>query len=279
MFDGGTVPCRRYHAGMNKQRIYVHVVGFSDVERHALNTVFRLSEERDLAYAPWVPLSAPGTAAGTALAEVVLVDGTSAEAVLLHAKTTPPGQRLIWVGSHAPEHAWRVLSRPIHWASVLNDLDAVFAARQADSGFLDLDVTMPGPLEAVAGVMQRRALFVGVAGQDAATLGALLTEAGVEEAERADSTESALEAMSRNRYLCGVFDLDDPQVDTWQLARHFAEQNPSAMTMGISQHAGPLAPWLNRRRVRRDTRLTGISALVGRPLDVAELRRWLELLR
>ena len=42
---------------MLNQRIYVSVVGFSDVERHALNTIFRLSEERDVSYAPWVPLS------------------------------------------------------------------------------------------------------------------------------------------------------------------------------------------------------------------------------
>ena len=66
---------------MDKQRIYVHVVGFSDVERHALNTVFRLSEERELAYAPWAPLSAPGVQPSNFLAEVILVDGASAEAV------------------------------------------------------------------------------------------------------------------------------------------------------------------------------------------------------
>ena len=45
---------------MLNQRIYVSVVGFSDVERHALNTIFRLSEDRDVSYAPWVPLVAPG---------------------------------------------------------------------------------------------------------------------------------------------------------------------------------------------------------------------------
>jgi CheY-like chemotaxis protein len=263
---------------MDKERIYVHVVGFSDTERHALNTVFRLSEERELAYAPWVPLSAPGTQPNNALAEVILVDGASAEAVLLHAKSTPPGQRLIWVGSHAPGHAWRVLSRPIQWANVLNDLDAVFAARQADSGFLDLDVTVPGPLEVAAGTVQKRAVIVGTSQAEQAGLLTLLAEAGVTEVDRVDSTETALEAMTRHRYTCGVFDLDEHQVDTWQLAHHFSLHNPNALTMGISQHAGPLAPWLNRRRVRRDTQRTGITALVGRPLQDTELRRWIELL-
>ena len=107
---------------MQKQRVLVSVVGFSDVERHALNTVFRLSQSRDLSYAPYVPLSAPGVAAPKGVSEVALVDGDSAEAVLSHAKEMPTGQRLIWVGKDAPEHAWRVMDRPIDWAAVLHDL-------------------------------------------------------------------------------------------------------------------------------------------------------------
>lgn len=263
---------------MHKQRIYVHVVGFSDVERHALNTVFRLSEERQLAYALWMPLTAPGTPPNTVQAEVVLVDGDSAEAVLLHAKQTPPGQRLIWVGNGPPPHAWRVLQRPIQWASVLNDLDAVYAARQVDSGFLDLDITLPGPLEAEGASPLKRALIVGVTAPERQRLVELLAKYGIHEVDRADSTEGALEYLARHRYSCGVFDLDEHHVDTWQLAQHFSQQNPHALTMGISEHAGPLAPWLNRRRVRRDTERTGINALVGRPLPEAEVQRWFELL-
>lgn len=263
---------------MHKQRIYVHVVGFSDVERHALNTVFRLSEERELAYALWMPLTAPGTHPNTALAEVVLVDGDSAEAVLLHAKQTPPGQRLIWVGNNPPPHAWRTVQRPIQWANVLNELDAVYAARQVDSGFLDLDVTLPGPLEVDGAVVHKRALIVGATVPERQRLSDLLERYGITDVDRADSTESALELMARHRYCCGVFDLDEHHVDTWQLAQHFAQHNQSALTMGVSEHAGPLAPWLNRRRVRRDTERTGINALVGRPLPEAEVQRWFELL-
>ena len=163
---------------MQKQRIFVGVVGFSDVERHALNTVFRLSETRELSYAPWVPLVAPGAKPPAMNAEVMLVDGESAEAVLSHAKGLPTGQRLIWVGPGAPAHAWRVLDRPIQWASVLNDLDAVYAARQADSGLLDLDVTRPAPLDLELESSPepvRRALLVGLNGQERLTLRAGLT--------------------------------------------------------------------------------------------------------
>ena len=264
---------------MEKDRIYVEVVGFSDVERHALNTVFRLSEERDLAYAPWAPLVAPGTPVHGAYAEVTLVDGQCAEAVLLHAKVPPQGQRLIWVGPHAPVHAWRVVNRPIQWAELLNDLDAVFAARQADSGFLDLDVTLPGPLDDVIGApATRRALLVGSPESERAVLRTLLSAQRIVDIDTAQTTETALELMTRHRHVCGVFDLDDHHVDTWQLARPFSQQNTQALTMGISQHAGPLAPWLNRHRVRRDTERTGINALVARPLEESQLRRWIELL-
>jgi CheY-like chemotaxis protein len=106
----------------------------------------------------------------------------------------------------------------------------------------------------------------------------LLERQGITEVDRADSTEAALEHISRHRYSCGVFDLDEHHVDSWQLAQHFAQHNQNALTMGISEHAGPLAPWLNRRRVRRDTERTGINALVGRPLPEAEVQRWFELL-
>lgn len=262
---------------MVKQRIHVQVVGFSDVERHALNTVFRLSEERELSYAPWVPLTAPGAPAPTRLAEVVLVDGDAAEAVLSHARETPQGQRLIWVGPQAPAHAWRVLQRPIQWAAMLNDLDAVFAARQLDSGFLDLDVTQPGALEADSTPPNRRALIVGAAAERR-PIKVWLQGVGVSEVDEADSTEVALECIGRHRYACGVFDLDEHHVDTWQLARLFAQHNANALTVGVSEHADPLAPWLNRRRLKRDTERTGIRALVGRPLQEAQWRRWLELL-
>jgi len=267
---------------MQKQRIYVGVVGFSDVERHALNTVFRLSETRELSYAPWVPLVAPGAKPPAVGAEVMLVDGESAEAVLSHAKVMPTGQRLIWVGPGAPAHAWRVLDRPIQWASVLHDLDAVYAARQADSGFLDLDVTRPAPLDMdleTSPEPVRRALLVGLSGQDRLILRAQLTAMAVPEIDEVDNTEGTMDLMRRHPYCCGVFNLDNPHLDAWSLARYFGQGNPQAMSMGISEHAGPLAAWWRRRRVRHDTERTGINALLGRPLQTTELMQTLERLR
>lgn len=263
---------------MVKQRIYVSVVGFSDVERHALNTVFRLSEERELSYAPWVPLTAPGVHPPTMHAQVALVDGDSAEAVLAHAKELPPGQRLIWVGAGAPAHAWRVVGRPIQWAGVLNDLDAVYAAKQVDSGFLDLDVTSPAPLDTPPDALHLRALLVGPEPQEEPLFRAQLERVGVLDTDVALNTELALGMIGRQPYCCGVFNLDDHHIDVWSLARLFAQRNPQALTMGISEHAGPLSPWWSRRRIRRDTERTGINALLARPLNEEELQRSLDLL-
>lgn len=269
---------------MEKQRIFVGVVGFSDVERHALNTIFRLSEERALSYAPWVPLEAPGAKPPTQGADVMLVDGESAEAVLSHAREMPTGRRLIWVGSGAPAHAWRVMSRPIQWASVLHDLDAVCAARQADSGFLDLDVTRPAPLDLDLGLdaspaPERRALLVGLGAQDRLALRAQLAAVSVETIDEVDTTEGTMDLMRRHPYGCGVFNLDNPDLDAWSLARYFAQGNPLAMTMGLSEHAGPLATWWRRRRVKSDIQRTGINALLGRPLRSEELAPHFDRLR
>ncbi len=188
---------------MQKQRVLVSVVGFSDVERHALNTVFRLSQSRDLSYAPYVPLTAPGVAVPKGVSEVALVDGESAEAVLSHAKEMPSGQRLIWIGRDAPDHAWRVMDRPIDWAAVLHDLDAVYAANQADSGLLDLDVTAPAPLDPAFGedvIGVRRALVVGADEQERTYLRTRLALAGVAQVDEVTTTEAA---MTIHSWTCG----------------------------------------------------------------------------
>jgi hypothetical protein len=267
---------------MHKQRIYVNVVGFSDVERHALNTVFRLSAERDVQYEPWIPSEGQGDVSRMMNAEVVLVDGDSAEAVLSQARAMPAGQRLIWVGANPPRHAWRVWRRPIRWADVVNDLDAVFAAKQADSGFLDLDISSPQPLSlssGEAGPEVRRALLVGVEGGDLSEVRSQLAAVGVEETDETDLTDSAADLIARNKYCCGVFNLDGAQLDAWALARLFASQQSQAMALGMSKHAGSQSTWWNRRLVRKESQKIGVNALLGLPLQAPELAACMARLR
>ncbi len=267
---------------MQRQRILVRVVGFTDVERHALNTVFRLSQDREVRYEPWLPDQA-GLAAG--LPQVALVDGASVEAVLSHAKEMPAGQRLIWVGPDAPAHAWRVLERPIAWASVLHDLDAVFAAHQADSGLLDLDVSAPAPLDLALDLDMDSALDPGrralVASEDARERGylrACLAEVGIVQVDEVFDTEMAVEMLGRHAYLCGVFNLDDHQLDMWSIMRVFVQRNPQALALAASEFGSPMAGWWRRRRMRRDVRRVGCAALLERPLQPSQVSEWLELI-
>ncbi|HEY9094437.1 MAG TPA: hypothetical protein VIN35_01740 [Hydrogenophaga sp.] len=243
--------------------------------------MFRLSAEGEVRYALWVPAT-DGSAPSPLNAEVALVDGDCAEAVLFHARALPVGQRLIGVGSHAPEHAWRVLSRPIQWAAMVHDLDAVFAAKRADSGFLDFDISVPQPLSPAEGApvpVRRRALLVGARGRDLLTLRSQLQGVGVEEFDETDVTDMAAELIRRHRYCCGVFSLDVAHLDAWALARLFAARHPEAMTLGITEHAGPLAAWWSKRLLRRDTQKAGLNALLGLPLQDDQLAACMERLR
>lgn len=276
---------RNYHSetevtspNMRSIDVRVQVIGFSDVERHALNTVFRLSREREVSYGPWRPASGMLEE----VPPVLLVDGDCAEAVLVQAREPRPGQRLIWVGEHAPEHAWRVVARPIAWAGLLHDLDASFAATQSDSGFLDLDVSRPAPLDMDLGEFPsaevRRALVVGIAEHESGYLRERLTHAAVSFIDEAPSTERAAECMAQHHYLCGVFNLDDHHIDAWGLMQLFRERYPQAMTLATTEHAGPFAGWWHRRRVRVHTKRLGISGLLARPLQPPAISRYLEML-
>ena len=267
---------------MHKSRVFVGVVGFSDVERHALNTVFRLSEDRDLSHGPWSPPAEQGEQASLTSAQVLLVDGESAEAVLTHARELPTGQRLIWVGADAPHHAWRVLERPIVWSEVLHDLDAVYAAHQVDSGYLDLDITSPAPLTGDAGNSSgfaRRALLVGVDAPDAMVLRSGLAQANMPQIDVASNTDMAVSLMGRNVYSCAVFNLDEHQVDAWALAQLFSTRFPQAKSFALRETGGGLWDWWNRRRMLRNSQQAGVSALLVRPLQARDFTPWIDRLQ
>src|SRR4051794_31739469 len=77
------------------QRIYIKVVGFSEEERHALNTVFRLSEQCRTTYQLWTPAAAEPP-------RVALLDGQSWEARVEAESRVAPDLRLLWVGGQPP---------------------------------------------------------------------------------------------------------------------------------------------------------------------------------
>ena len=114
------------------QRVFIKVIGFSDEERHALNTLFRLSEQCRTMYQLW-------TADAPEPPRVVVLDAQSWEA-RVEAESRQAGDvHTIWVGSNGPPHAWRAFERPLAWTDVVEALDALFSADAVPGVDIDID--------------------------------------------------------------------------------------------------------------------------------------------
>jgi CheY-like chemotaxis protein len=207
-----------------KQRVFVRVVGFNDVERHALNTIFRLSQDkqapREWSYEPWLS----GSPAAPRLA---LIDGSSPQASEALAEIEALGGiGIIWVGSISPAKAWNSFQRPIRWPDVLRSMDEYFSP---DSG-LDVDFggdTWPSILESTGSHMfpesdERRA-FVADADADARMyLRTKLSAFGIMHVDEAESVPQSLEFLnsqnsSAQAYDIVIIDLDLPGGNAWSL--------------------------------------------------------------
>ena len=212
-------------SGTAVKRIFVKVFGFSDVERHALNTVFRLSETRPTAYALWVE-SAPDAA------EIALIDGDNWEAALELANPAHDSLKLIWVGDQAPVRASLVVARPLQWAAVIDGMDALLAATDADPR-ADLDndsnaATEPAPLELRP--PERGAFAVLVADADSGArlyLRAKLASEGLMQVDEASTGAQALQLLETRCYKLIILDLDFPDTDSWQLVKQVGESRPA----------------------------------------------------
>jgi CheY-like chemotaxis protein len=258
------------------KRIFVKYFGFSEAERHALDTLFRLSEAGATAYAPWTP-AAPEAPA------VLLVDGDSWEAALELANPAHDGIRLVWVGDGAPLEAWRVFAAPVKWSAVIEALDAEFSPVITARPALDLDLahdqdmdvhfdgeddTAPMALEG-AGATTRRVLVVD-AGRDARLyLRAKLASAGLYEVDEAASGAEALALLGRKTYRLVIVDLGLTDMDSWQLVKAVDRTRPVIAHMFIT---GADPGW--RRGLQ--SRYRGAQIYLPKPLDPEKLQQLLQ---
>lgn len=120
--------------GKMAEQVFVKVLGFDDAERHALNTVFRLSETGPVHYLLWAP-EAPSAP------QLALVDGDSYEAQLALGLQQDAAPQLIWVGDNPPASALRTFSRPLHWPHVVQAMDSLFGILPDMDLDLGFDVT------------------------------------------------------------------------------------------------------------------------------------------
>ena len=225
------------------KRIFVKVFGFDDVERHALNTVFRLSETQPTAYALWTP-SAPEDA------DIALIDGDSWEAALELANPAHDHLKLIWIGSSAPDRAILVFRRPLQWAAVIDGMDkllarAVQAAASADvdldldllsesTAMLDLDLdvdseapTAPSPLDTQPPPEQARVLVVDTDLAARLYLRARLSMAHLTQVDEAATGTEALKLMQAHPYKLVVLDMELPDIEHREMVKRIGAVRPA----------------------------------------------------
>ena len=227
------------------KRIFVKVFGFDDVERHALNTVFRLSETRPLAYALWTP-AAPDEA------DIALIDGDSWEAVLELANPAHDDLKLIWIGSNAPERAYLVFKRPLQWAAVIDGMDKLLMQSvQAPGMDLDLDLlsestalldfdldvdtgapTDPSPLDTLPAEPEQTSVLVVDADLSARLyLRARLAMAGLTQVDEAASGTEALKQLGERPYRLVILDMELPDIDHWDMVKRIGAMRPAVEFM------------------------------------------------
>jgi CheY-like chemotaxis protein len=219
------------------QRVFVNVVGFTDVERHALNSVFRLSVEQEYKYFLWEP-SAPEPA------RLALIDGDSPEAIAMLDSLLTNEAPLIWVGSAAPERAIRTFQRPIPWAAIVQAFDDLVGPASGpvdfDIDFDDVDTQPPQEQDTLPPEMppRRRALIVNADRDERLYMRAKLALADLCEADEAESAAQALELARANDYVVALVDFALPDADAWTLHKELA-QGPRPVQKIIMTKARP----------------------------------------
>jgi CheY-like chemotaxis protein len=245
-----------------KQRVFVKVTGFSDVERHALNTVFRLSEDQEVAYSLWTP-EAPEAP------QVSLIDGQSYEGgVALTSPLDAAGPRMIWVGAVAPAHAWRTFTRPLRWTDIVKVMNDEFApppALDLDLGEVPaLDLDLSAFTNSVQpGYDRRHALIVAIDPEIRLYLRAKMAAQGLTLAQEALTVEEALEFAGAQTFQVILLDMDITGQPDWQLYKALRLHQPRSDILVMSTRAD--------FTMRLRARFAGARACLRKPLHPLEL--------
>lgn len=220
--------------------VWVKVVGFSAVERHSLNTLFRLSLRQTPSYSLWSH-DAPSPP------HVSLIDMDCHEAEIeLASPTFNPNLKIIGVGDKPDRRAWRSFQRPVDWNALVQVLDGLFAAQahmDIDTGFDDTEFKTSPP-----GV--RVTLLVGMTVEERLYLRARLALAGLTDVDEAKTVEQASTCVGQRHYDVAIISLELSDADPWSLVQTFkamlsppqavivATGKPSWSVMEHAEHMG-----------------------------------------
>ena len=240
------------------QRVFIKVVGFSDEERHALNTVFRLSEQCLTMYQLWTPVAPEPP-------RVALLDGQSWEARVEAESPFNKDVKIVWVGGDPPPNAWRSFLRPLVWPEIVEAMDSIFLPDRP----VDFDLEIGAGPAAPAEMSNKRALIVGTSRDDRLYLRARLALAKLTQADEAENAAGALELARGNQYDLALVDFELKDMDPWALLRQLRQGKQPIAHVAIT-NAPRRLPDLVRAW------MAGAEALLGRPPHPARLSAWLK---
>lgn len=238
--------------------VFVKVVGFRDVERHALNTLFRVSAEQPTCYALWTPES-------PVMPHIALIDVESYEAgMALASPGLNPNLKLICVGNGAPSRAWRVFPRPINWSAILHAMDQLFA-----HGSLDVNFDAAGEATTVVPPGVRQTLLMDPSREDRLYLRARLALAGLIDVDEVESVAQAQNQLRERHYdivIVNVDTLDDP----WALVARLVSAHPPVQSVVVTTTN---RSWAMHERAEQ----AGCRALLDKPFDPSLVFRVLQM--
>ncbi len=254
--------------------IFVKVVGFGEVERHAINTMFRLSQEHEPTYNLWTPDC--GMAPQLALVDV---DSYGWE-LELASPATSPSLKLICVGTQPPAHAWRAFPRPIHWPDIVAAMDSLFlmelTAPQAEAGTgvdIDFDLlgeappTLAPPVPAPPGV--KLVLLVDAVREHRLYLRARLALAGLVAVEDAQTGAEALELAGRRHFDLVITSLDLYDISGWKLVAQLVSLEPAIGAVVLTTSD---ASWETHEQAEH----AGCRGVLVRPFDPLQVQQLLQ---
>ncbi|MEJ6023045.1 response regulator [Ramlibacter sp. PS4R-6] len=256
------------------QRVFVNVVGFTDEERHALNLLFRMSEEHATAFALWQP-QAPEPA------RVALIDGESYEARVELELPRNAEIPVLWVGPQAPFKAFRKFARPIQWPEIIRALDELYPFDPTDSGF-DIDLeqldtlppdsgysdTVPPDTQPPEVEKPRRALIACASLDERLYLRAKLALAGLTIADEAETAPQALELVRDRDYVLAIVDLGLGGLRGWDFLKELSRGTHPIPKVIVTASRPTFGE-------RMRARSAGVAAFLAKPPDPVRLQELL----
>lgn len=242
--------------------VYVKVVGFNDVERHALNTLFRLSSDGVISYGLWT-LEAP------VAPSLALIDLDAYEATMVLASPgLNPDLKIICVGHGAPVQAWRTFQRPLNWPDVVQAMDSLFESRKRPNAGVDFGAS-GGLVDGATG--SKLSLLVDPVRQNRMYLRARLALVGHTAVDETASGVQALEWAQKRPYDLVIVGRNLPDTDGWALIRQLVALEPAIGSVLVSTSD---KSW----HTREYAQACGCSGLLEQPYDPLQVAQVLKAL-